>query len=84
MKYRFLIGSQGNVDFVNVVTRLSVRMARYASGATERREGHEIRLALAISTRQGQNWSGREDLNFRPPDPETGALPSCATPRPNG
>jgi hypothetical protein len=25
--------------------------------------------------------SGREDLNFRPPAPEAGALPSCATPR---
>src|SRR5262249_27230020 len=27
------------------------------------------------------NQSGREDLNFRPPAPEAGALPSCATPR---
>lgn len=26
-------------------------------------------------------WSGREDLNLRPPRPERGALPSCATPR---
>ena len=26
-------------------------------------------------------WSGREDLNLRPPVPHTGALPSCATPR---
>ena len=23
----------------------------------------------------GQNWSGREDLNLRPPGPEPGALP---------
>src|SRR6185436_5692182 len=28
-------------------------------------------------------WSGREDSNFRPPAPHAGALPSCATPRPN-
>src|SRR5262245_47170036 len=27
-------------------------------------------------------WSGREDLNLRPPGPEPGALPGCATPRP--
>ncbi len=27
------------------------------------------------------NWSGREDLNLRPPAPEAGALPDCATPR---
>ena len=26
-------------------------------------------------------WSGREDLNLRPPRPERGALPGCATPR---
>ena len=27
------------------------------------------------------NWSGREDLNLRPPPPQGGALPGCATPR---
>ena len=26
-------------------------------------------------------WSGREDSNLRPPEPHSGALPSCATPR---
>jgi hypothetical protein len=26
-------------------------------------------------------WSGREDLNLRPPPPQGGALPGCATPR---
>src|SRR5438309_1351191 len=26
-------------------------------------------------------WSGREDSNLRPPAPEAGALPDCATPR---
>ncbi len=26
-------------------------------------------------------WSGREDLNLRPPQPHCGALPDCATPR---
>jgi hypothetical protein len=25
--------------------------------------------------------SGREDLNLRPPEPHSGALPGCATPR---
>ena len=28
-----------------------------------------------------QEWSGREDLNLRPPAPKAGALPGCATPR---
>src|SRR5512132_1589718 len=27
-------------------------------------------------------WSGRQDLNLRPPPPQGGALPGCATPRP--
>src|SRR3972149_7839902 len=26
-------------------------------------------------------WSGRADLNRRPPEPHSGALPGCATPR---
>jgi hypothetical protein len=26
-------------------------------------------------------WSGRQDLNLRPPAPQAGALPNCATPR---
>src|SRR6185295_14338061 len=29
-------------------------------------------------------WSGRQDLNLRPPPPQGGALPGCATPRPQG
>ena len=31
----------------------------------------------------GGFWSGREDLNLRPPEPHSGALPGCATPRPS-
>jgi hypothetical protein len=27
------------------------------------------------------HWSGRPDLNWRPPAPKAGALPGCATPR---
>ena len=26
-------------------------------------------------------WSGRQDLNLRPLDPQSSALPDCATPR---
>ena len=28
-----------------------------------------------------ENWSGRQDLNLRPLDPQSSALPDCATPR---
>jgi site-specific DNA recombinase len=30
---------------------------------------------------KNEQWSGREDLNLRPPAPKAGALPGCATPR---
>ena len=32
--------------------------------------------------REAGNWSEREDSNLRPPAPEAGALPGCATLRP--
>src|SRR5580693_7967615 len=31
--------------------------------------------------RRYDEWSGRGDLNSRPPAPKAGALPGCATPR---
>ena len=31
--------------------------------------------------RRHREWSGRQDLNLRPPAPQAGALPGCATPR---
>src|SRR5687768_1516944 len=34
----------------------------------------------SLSTRDCSE-SGREDLNLRPPEPHSGALPGCATPR---
>jgi hypothetical protein len=39
-------------------------------------------LASIIAKENKNEWSGREDLNLRPPGPEPGALPGCATPRP--
>src|SRR4051812_26552582 len=38
-------------------------------------------LNTHYSLTQQSKWSGREDLNFRPPAPKAGALPGCATPR---
>src|SRR2546426_6620782 len=32
-------------------------------------------------TPEAEKWSGRLDLNQRPPAPKAGALPGCATPR---
>ena len=47
-------------------------LARWA-----RRQRSRIQWGL----KDGEEWSGREDLNLRPPGPEPGALPDCATPR---
>ena len=32
---------------------------------------------------KGNDWSGQEDSNLRPPGPKPGALPDCAMPRAN-
>ena len=37
------------------------------------------RAAALVSLRD--EWSGRQDLNLRPLDPQSSALPGCATPR---
>ena len=36
---------------------------------------------LICKAAKNEEWSGREDLNLRPPAPKAGALPGCATPR---
>src|SRR5436853_7676172 len=40
--------------------------------------------SMKLLNLRGIKWSGREDLNLRPPCPEPGALPGCATPRLSG
>ena len=39
------------------------------------------RASSITGGKDNQDWSGREDLNLRPPAPKAGALPDCATPR---
>ena len=50
------------------------------SNILERRDGFVFLHRLTFKD-QPHKWSGREDLNLRPPVPKTGALPDCATPR---
>ena len=62
-----------------------VNLARL-SGLEPLTYGLEVRCSVPLSYRRvalrfGVNWSGREDLNLRPPAPKAGALPGCATPR---
>ena len=42
---------------------------------------HEGRIRVVGADPRFEKWSGRQDLNLRPPDPQSGALPGCATPR---
>ena len=49
-----------------------------------RRMSGAARRDAAIRANDDQTircWSGREDLNLRPPAPHAGTLPGCATPR---
>src|SRR5918995_2938702 len=41
-----------------------------------------MRDGVWLRRRPKPEWSGRQDLNLRPPVPQTDALPGCATPRP--
>ena len=68
---------------------------RASCGDTDLRHGSSLReTQLFLMTRSvdradvfpgvtfvREKWSGRPDLNRRPPVPQTGALPDCATPR---
>ena len=47
--------------------------------ASWEREGRQASLVESVT--RGLSWSGRPDLNRRPPAPKAGALPGCATPR---
>ena len=51
------------------------------------RHGYKIIYTVLFAASPGwpqafdSKWSGRGDLNARPPAPKAGALPGCATPR---
>ena len=57
-----------------------------AEASVFRAESHNFHYTLkpipaANALTERKVWSGREDLNLRPPAPKAGALPGCATPR---
>ena len=49
--------------------------------ATHRTRTGNKKEVSAMSLTPLNHWSGREDLNLRPPEPHSGALPVCATSR---
>jgi hypothetical protein len=52
-----------------------------APRAGDHRRPQVLPVLRAAGRREGGKWSGRADLNGRPPAPKAGALPGCATPR---
>src|SRR5436853_2878303 len=52
-----------------------------AGGKQRAVSGKKTGCLLLTGNRLLYFWSGREDLNLRPPAPKAGALPGCATPR---
>jgi hypothetical protein len=57
--------------------RLSYRRAFHNRSTTLGRPSGGVERRVE----RGEKWSGRADLNGRPPAPKAGALPGCATPR---
>ena len=42
---------------------------------------HGLEGRCSIQLSYWDEWSEQQDLNLRPPDPKSGALPNCAMPR---
>ena len=62
--------------------RCSIQLSYRRPSQTFRREVTDLSFPHRLTFKdQLHKWSGREDLNLRPPVPKTGALPGCATPR---
>ena len=65
----------------------SVVIALIPTDDQRSRDFGEDRLELepvgGLNESEKEFWSGREDLNLRPLDPQSSALPDCATPRPD-
>src|SRR5687768_10217557 len=57
-----------------IARREENRAVQFTYLQTEARRKGRVKRGLSI-------WSGREDLNLRPPAPHAGTLPGCATPR---
>ena len=76
----FGILTPGRVIHV-VVKRHSGRASTTVLSVSLRR-GHLTKTFPGASLGEESRWSGRLDLNQRPPEPHSGALPDCATPRP--
>src|SRR5712691_8205356 len=65
--------------------RQDVRVPELGQRLLERGEAGGVDAIIVGKQQRGhrrEKWSGRLDLNQRPHDPQSCALPGCATPRP--
>ncbi len=65
--------------------RQDVRVPELGQRLLERGEAGGVDAVIVGKQQRGhrrEKWSGRLDLNQRPHDPQSCALPGCATPRP--
>ena len=77
-----LTGSQGTRQAIPTSTSSSTSSA-IARWVFTSRAAYARLLGVEADYREDLViWSGREDSNLRPPEPHSGALPDCATPRP--
>ena len=57
-------------------------LTAYGQVRLETKKHHQAKLKVLERKSYKNCWSGWEDLNLRPPEPHSGALPDCATSRP--
>ena len=63
---------------------LRMMCSNFSVSATSVMPSYTYPFETIFKRAQMNEWSGREDSNLRPPGPEPGALPDCATPRTSG
>ena len=60
---------------------LRMLVSKFEVGALSVKPTYVYPFDVIYERAKAAKWSGREDSNLRPPGPEPGALPDCATPR---
>ena len=81
-----LLDARGEQRSIGTTSSPSATCARRPRSSLLARLGQVLGKVKGPAThrpllRPRKQWSGRQDLNLRPPDPQSGALPGCATPR---
>jgi hypothetical protein len=84
VRRRFPVRSDRGRHEVRVCCRRDVRGSAGHAGTSPLRTRRAVDRSRRSPAQRGRlpvAWSGRPDSNRRPPEPHSGALPDCATPR---